>query len=146
MCKCISSAAFCTYLRRRLTSKAALQVLDIARKLASSGAESLAALREARLLQACLSIVRAAEPGSQNTKAAVLLLGRFADWDDWSRCEHVLQASGYWLVQSCCCRLISSQQKSQNFVNVVALQEPCIKREAWMTGWQSWCLNDMAGP
>ena len=81
----LAGRAFYMLLTKRLTMKTALQVLDIARKLASSGIESLAALREAGLLQACLSIVRSAESGSQNTKAAVLLLGRFADWDDCSR-------------------------------------------------------------
>ena len=55
------------------------------RRLATSGAESLAALREAALLQACLFIVKSAAPGSANAKCAVTLAGRFAQWDDDSR-------------------------------------------------------------
>lgn len=62
-----------------------VQVLEIARRLASSGPEGLAALRDAGLLQACLLIIESAAPGSHNAKCAVNLVGRSAEWDETSR-------------------------------------------------------------
>ena len=60
-------------------------MLEIARRLASSGPEGLAALRDAGLLQACLFIIESAAPGSHNAKCAVNLVGRSAEWDESSR-------------------------------------------------------------
>jgi hypothetical protein len=62
-----------------------LQVLDIARRLPSSGPESLAALRDAGLLEACLLIIKSNALDSHNAKCAITLVGRFAEWDDDSR-------------------------------------------------------------
>ena len=62
-----------------------VQVLEIARRLASSGPEGLAALRDAGMLQACLFIIESAAPGSHNAKCAVNLVGRSAEWDESSR-------------------------------------------------------------
>ena len=62
-----------------------MQVLEIARRLASSSPEGLAALRDAGLLQACLFIIKCTTPGSHNAKCAVNLVGRAAEWDESSR-------------------------------------------------------------
>jgi len=62
-----------------------MQVLEIARRLASSGPQGLAAMREAGLLQACLFIISSAAAGSHNAKCAVNLVGRSAEWDESSR-------------------------------------------------------------
>ena len=70
---------------RHLRRAGWLQVLDVARRLPSSGPESLAALRDAGLLETCLSIVESNALDSHNAKCAIMLVGRFAEWDDYSR-------------------------------------------------------------
>ena len=77
-----------------------VQVLEIARRLASSGPEGLAVLRDAGLLQACLFIIESAAPGSHNAKCAVNLVGRSAEWDECSRYgTHALGDTG--VLQTC---------------------------------------------
>ena len=88
---------------RNLRRDGWLQVLDVARRLPSSGPESLAALRDAGLLEACLFIVKSNALDSHNAKCAITLVGRFAEWDDDSRWKICLRSQSRKPFSSECC-------------------------------------------
>ena len=63
-----------------------LQALEVVRKMTSAGAQSLADLRKAGCLEACISLVgTTADVDSRGVQLAVMLLRDFADWDEASR-------------------------------------------------------------
>lgn len=63
-----------------------LQALEVVRKMTSASSQSLADLRKAGCLEACIALVgTTADVDSRGVQLAVMLLRDFADWDEASR-------------------------------------------------------------